>query len=98
MAPVIESLEQVVQSTQSPLVQDPAAHATALRILSKKPGGNIILASLLPVAPAPPSPIAEDAPPVTEETPAQPPAPPAPSDPLDLIDPAECTVVFLYIL
>ncbi|KAF8607339.1 hypothetical protein BDV93DRAFT_468076 [Ceratobasidium sp. AG-I] len=98
MAPIIESLEQVVQSTQSPLVQDPAAHATALRILAKKPGGNIILGSLLPIAPAPPSPIAEDAPPVTEETPAQPPAPPAPSDPLDLIDPTQCTVAFLYIL
>ncbi|KAH7337608.1 hypothetical protein B0J17DRAFT_663586 [Rhizoctonia solani] len=61
MAP-IESLEQVVQSAQSQIAQDPAAHVTQLRNLVKKAGGNIILGSLLPVAPPtpPPAPVQND--------------------------------------
>ncbi|KAJ1301121.1 hypothetical protein OPQ81_003534 [Rhizoctonia solani] len=88
MAP-IESLEQVIQSARSPVAQDPAAHANQLRILAKKPGGNIILGSLLAVAP--PTPVDE------AEAAAEPPAP-AQSDPLDLIDPAQSTLVALFIL
>ncbi|KAG8765032.1 hypothetical protein FRC12_007723 [Ceratobasidium sp. 428] len=91
MAPQLESLEHVVQSTQAAIFQDPQVHATALRALSKKPGGNIILASLLPVAP--PTPVADDA----ADEPAPPPAPVA-NDPLDIIDPAQSTLAALYIL
>ncbi|KDN39780.1 hypothetical protein RSAG8_08572, partial [Rhizoctonia solani AG-8 WAC10335] len=88
MAP-IESLEQVVQSSQSPIAQDPVAHVSQLRNLAKKPGGNIILGSLLPVAP--PTPV-EDA-----DAPAEPPAP-VQNDPLDIIDPTQCTLAVLFIL
>jgi hypothetical protein len=99
MAPSLESLEQVVQSTQNAISQDPFAHALALRNLAKKQNGNIILASLLPVVPRPPTPVAEDAPPATEDAPAPAPdVPQPPSDPLDLIDPSQSTLVFLYIL
>lgn len=89
--------EQVVQSSQSALAQDPAAHVNLLRNLVKKTGGNLILASLLPVAP--PTPVADDAP-AGEEAPAEPPAAPAPvqNDPLEIIDPVQCTVAFLFIL
>ncbi|KAF8752144.1 reductase [Rhizoctonia solani] len=87
MAP-IESLEQVIQSAQSPISQDPTAHSNQLRNLAKKPGGNIILGSLLPVAP--PTPVEGDAPP---EPPAS-----TQNDPLDLIDPAHSTLVALFIL
>ncbi|KAF8691877.1 reductase, partial [Rhizoctonia solani] len=87
MAP-IESLEQVIQSAQSPISQDPTAHSNQLRSLAKKPGGNIILGSLLPVAP--PTPVEGDAPP---EPPAS-----TQNDPLDLIDPAHSTLVALFIL
>jgi hypothetical protein len=95
MAP-IETLEQVVQSSHSILAQDPAAHANLLRNLAKKPGGNLILASCLPVAP--PTPVADEAP-ATEATPtpAEPPAP-TQNDPLDIIDPTQCTIAFLFIL
>ncbi|CAE6535793.1 unnamed protein product [Rhizoctonia solani] len=86
--PPIESLEQVVQSSQSAIAQDPAAHATQLRNLVKKPGGNIILGSLLPVAP--PTPVEADAP-------SEPPAP-VQNDPLDIIDPTQCTLAVLFIL
>ncbi|KAL5639754.1 hypothetical protein ACGC1H_006361 [Rhizoctonia solani] len=88
MAP-IESLEQVVQSAQSLIAQDPAAHATQLRNLAKKSGGNIILGSLLPVAP--PTPVEE------ADAPAEPPVP-IPNDPLDIIDPTQCTLAALFIL
>ncbi|KAG9094204.1 hypothetical protein FS749_012941 [Ceratobasidium sp. UAMH 11750] len=92
MAPLLESLEQVVQSTQTAISQDPQAHATALRALSKKQGGNLILASLLPVAP--PTPVADDeAGAAAEPTPA-----PVANDPLDIVDPSQCTLVVLYIL
>ncbi|ELU36492.1 hypothetical protein AG1IA_09477 [Rhizoctonia solani AG-1 IA] len=87
MAP-IESLEQVIQSAQGPISQDPTAHSNQLRNLAKKPGGNIILGSLLPVAP--PTPVEGDAPP---EPPAS-----TQNDPLDLIDPAHSTLVALFIL
>ncbi|KAG9079910.1 hypothetical protein FRC06_007331 [Ceratobasidium sp. 370] len=92
MAPLLESLEHVIQSTQTAISQDPHAHATALRALSKKQGGNLILASLLPVAP--PTPVADDEPDAADE-----PAPaPVANDPLDIVDPAQCTLVVLYIL
>ncbi|CAE6375760.1 unnamed protein product, partial [Rhizoctonia solani] len=64
------------------------AHSNQLRNLAKKPGGNIILGSLLPVAP--PTPVEGDAPP---EPPAS-----TQNDPLDLIDPAHSTLVALFIL
>ncbi|CAE6478945.1 unnamed protein product [Rhizoctonia solani] len=88
MAP-IESLEQVVQSAQSQIAQDPVAHVNQLRSLAKKAGGNIILGSLLPVAP--PTPVEE------AEAPAEPPAP-VQNDPLDIIDPTQCTLAALFIL
>ncbi|CAE6462328.1 unnamed protein product [Rhizoctonia solani] len=88
MAP-IESLEQVIQSSQSQIAQDPAAHANQLRNLAKKSGGNIILGSLLPVAP--PTPV-EDT-----DVPAEPPAP-VQNDPLDIMDPAQSTLAVLFIL
>ncbi|KAG8737901.1 hypothetical protein FRC10_007548 [Ceratobasidium sp. 414] len=92
MAPLLESLEHVVQSTQAAISQDPHGHATALRALSKKQGGNLILASLLPVAP--PTPVADDEP----GAPAEPAPAPVANDPLDIVDPAQCTLVVLYIL
>ncbi|CAE6371019.1 unnamed protein product [Rhizoctonia solani] len=87
MAP-IESLEQVIQSAQSSVAQDPVAHSNQLRNLAKKTGGNIILGSLLPVAP--PTPVEGDAP-------AEP-AAPTQNDPLDIIDPAQSTLAVLFIL
>lgn len=95
MAP-IETLEQVVQSSQTQLSQEPAAHANLLRNLAKKQGGNLILGSLLPVAP--PTPVADDAPTAGEAAaPAEPPIPPQ-NDPLDIIDPVHCTIACLFIL
>ncbi|QRV98952.1 aldo/keto reductase family protein [Ceratobasidium sp. AG-Ba] len=93
MAPQLESLEQVVQSIGSHFFQDPQVHANALRALSKKQAGNLILASVLPVAP--PTPVAEGE--GTEDAPAPDPVPAA-NDPLDIIDPVESTLVVLYIL
>ncbi|CAE6511350.1 unnamed protein product [Rhizoctonia solani] len=85
----IESLEQVVQSAQSLIAQDPLAHVIQLRNLAKKAGGNIILGSLLPVAP--PTPVEET------DAPSEPPAP-VQNDPLDIIDPTQCTLAALFIL
>ncbi|KAG9122317.1 hypothetical protein FRC07_001368 [Ceratobasidium sp. 392] len=92
MAPQLESLEQVVQSSQAAIFADPQVHATALRALSKKQGGNLILASVLPVAP--PTPVADDA----ADAPVEPASAPPANDPLDIVDPAQSTLVALYIL
>jgi hypothetical protein len=84
----IESLEQVVQSAQNPVLQDSLVYVNQLRNLAKKTGGNIILGSLLPVAP--PTPVEGDAP-------SEPPTP-AQNDPLDIIDPVHSTLASLFIL